>query len=174
MDEKRIKQAEANFRNYLQEGKITKVPKINKVIYETYLNNARESLKVANQLSQTKASSLWVVVTSYYSMFYIACAYLYKLGYKAGHEIVHQVVNETLIVQGRHKIKEHLLNAYELGKDEALSVSDNYLKDYEFEKGKRASFQYETTEEIKESKAQTSLKRAKEFLTLMEGILAEN
>jgi HEPN domain-containing protein len=104
----------------------------------------------------------------------MACAYLYKLGYKSGHEIVHQVVNETLIVQGRHKIKEHLLSAYELGKDEALSVSDNYLKDYEFEKVKRASFQYETTEEIKESKAQTSLKRAKEFLTLMEGILAEN
>ena len=101
----------------------------------------------------------------------MACTYLYKLGYKTNHEIVHQIVNESLIVQGRHKIKNHLLEAYEMGKDEALSISDNYLKDYESEKIKRATFQYETTENIKESKAQTSLNRAKEFLTLMEGIL---
>jgi len=171
MDEKRIKQAEDNFKNYLREGKITKVNGINTLIYETYLRNARESLGVANLLSQNKASFLWVIVTSYYSMFYMACAYLYKLGYKTKHEIVHQVVNEALIVQGRHKIKNHILKAYEVEKEEALSISDNHLKNYEFEKVKRATLQYETTDNIKESKAQTSLNRAKEFLTLMEGIL---
>jgi uncharacterized protein (UPF0332 family) len=112
-------------------------------------------------------------VSSYYSMFYMACAYLYKLGYKTKHEIVHQVINETLIVQGRHKIKNHLLKAYEVGKDEALSISDNYLTEYGFEKVKRSTFQYETTENIKKSKAQTSLERAKEFLTLIENILEE-
>ena len=173
MDEQRIKQAEDNFKRYLQEGKIKKISKINTLIYETYLRNARESLKVANQLSQNKTSSLWVVVTSYYSMFYMACAYLYTLGYKTNHEIVHQIINESLIVQGRHKIKNHLLEAYEMGKEEALFISDNYLKDYESEKVKRATFQYETTENIKESKAQTSLNRAKEFLTLMEGIMGK-
>lgn len=173
MDEQRIKQAEDNFKRYLQEGKIKKVSKINTLIYETYLRNARESLKVANQLFQNKTSSLWVVVTCYYAMFYMACTYLYKLGYKPGEEIVHQVVNESLIVQGRHKIKNHLLEAYEIGKEEALSVSDNYLKNYESEKVKRATFQYETTESIKESKAQTSLSRAKEFLTLMEEIIGK-
>ena len=171
MDEKRIKQAEDNFKNYLREGKIMKEFNPNKLIYETYLRNARESLKVANLLFQNNASSLWVVVTSYYSMFYMACAYLYKLGYKTKHEIVHQVVNESLIVQGRHKIKNHLLKAYEIEKEEALSISDNYLKGYGFEKVKRSTFQYETTENIKESKAQTSLNRAKEFLTLIEEIL---
>lgn len=171
MDEKRIKQAEDNFKNYLREEKIKKVDHTNILIYETYLRNARESLRVANLLFQNKASSLWVIVTSYYSMFYMACAYIYKLGYKTKHEIVHQVVNDSLIVQGRHKIKNHLLEAYELGKEEALSISDNYLKDYEFEKVKRSAFQYETTEDIKESKAQTSLNRAKEFLTLIEEIL---
>jgi len=31
--------------------------------------------------------------------------------------------------------------------------------------------QYQTTEEIKENKAKTSISRAKEFLTLIEGIL---
>ena len=173
MDEQRIKRAEDNFKRYLQEGKIKKVPKIDSLIYTTYLRNARESLLVAGQLFQNKTSSLWVVVASYYSMFYMACAYLYMLGYKTSHEIVHLVVNESLIVQGRHKIKNHLLEAYEIGKEEALSISDNYLKDYEFEKVKRATFQYETTENIKESKAQTSLSRAKEFLTLMEEIIGK-
>ena len=110
MDEKRIKQAEDNFKNYLKDGKIINVDKQNPLIYETYLKNARESLSVANLLFKNVSSSLWVVVSSYYSMFYIACAYLYKLGYKTRHEIVHQVINEALIVQGRHKIKNHLLN----------------------------------------------------------------
>lgn len=173
MDEKRIKQAENNFKNYLQEGKIKKVLKPIPIIYQTYLRNSRESLEVANQLFKNKTSSLWVVVTSYYSMFYIACAYLYKLGYKAGDEIAHQVVNESLIVQARHKIKNYILENYSEEKEKALVVVDNYLEAYEKEKVKRATFQYETTESIKESKAQTSLSRAKEFLTLMESILQE-
>jgi len=171
MDEKRVKQAENNFKNYLKDGKIIEIGKTNSLIYETYLRNARESLSVANLLFKNNSSSLWVVVSSYYSMFYIACAYLYKLGYQTKHEIVHQVVNEALIVQGRHKIKNHLLKAYEMEKDEALSISDNYLSSYGFEKTKRSTFQYETTENIKKSKAQTSLERAKEFLTLIESIL---
>ena len=171
MDEKRIKQAEDNFKNYLNEGKIKKVSKVESLIYETYLRNSRESLKVASQLFENKTSSLWVVVTSYYSMFYMACAYLYKLGYKSGEEIVHQVVNEALIVQGRHKMKNHILENYDEEKEKALIIVDNYLESYEKEKAKRASFQYQTTDEIKESKAQTSLNRAKEFLTLMEEIL---
>ena len=174
MDEKRIKQAENNFKVYLAEGNIKKIPKIDSLIYDTYLRNARESLNVANQLFESKTSSLWVVVTSYYSMFYMACAYLYKLGYKADHKIIHQIVNESLIIQGRHKIKNHLLEAYEMEKENALSISDNYLENYELEKVKRATFQYETTESIKESKAQTSLNRAKEFLILMEEILLKD
>ena len=171
MDEKRIKQAEDNFKKYVQDSKTKEVSKINPLIYNTYLKNARESLKVANQLFQNKTSSLWVVVTSYYSMFYMACAYIYKLGYKPGSEIVHQVVNEALIVKGRHKIKNYILENYNEEKEKALIIVDNYLDNYGREKAKRAAFQYETTEDIKESKAQTSLVRAREFLTLIEEIL---
>ncbi len=171
MDEKRIKIAENNFKNYLDERKIKKVKQFDSLIYSTYMRNSRESLDVANLLFENKMSSLWVVVTSYYSMFYIACAYLYKLGYKAGDEIVHQVINESLIVQARHKIKNHLLENYSEEKDKALIVVDNYLDNYEKEKGKRASFQYQTTEEVKEGKAKISLERAKEFTELIREIL---
>lgn len=169
MDKERIRIAEKNFTNYLEEGKIKKTNKFDELVYSTYLKNGRESLNVANQLSQNKTSSLWVVVSSYYSMFYMACAYLYKLEYKPGDEIVHQVVNESLIVQGRHKIKNYILENY--SEEKALIIVDNYLDNYEREKAKRASFQYHTTEEIKESKAKTSLERVREFLTLIEEIL---
>lgn len=171
MDEKRIKIAENNFKNYLRERKIKKVLKVNKIVFNTYLRNSYESLRVADELFNNKSSSLWVVVTSYYSMFYIACAYLYRFGYKVGGEIVHQVVNESLIVQARHKIKNYLLECYSEEKDKALIVVDNYLDSYERERAKRSSFQYETTEEIKESKARTSLNRAKEFVELVRGLL---
>lgn len=172
MDEKRIKIAENNFTNYLNDGKIKKVKEFNKLIYDTYIKNAKESLAVAEDVHKNKTSPLWVVVTSYYSMFYMACAYLYKIGYKAGGELVHQVVNETLIVQGRHKIKNHIFENYSEEKEKALIVVDNYLENYEKERAKRSSFQYETTEEIKESKAQISLSRAKEFFTLIQEIVA--
>jgi len=173
MDEKRIKISEKNFKKYLEEGKIKRIDKFDNLIYETYLRNAKESLSVANQLFENKTSSLWVVVSSYYSMFYMACAYLYKLGYKSGDEIVHQVVNESLIVQGRHKIKNYIFENYNEEKEKALIIVDNCLEDYERERSKRASFQYRTTEEIKENKAKTSLSRAKEFIELMREILQE-
>ena len=170
MDEKRIKQAENNFRNYLREGKIKKV-NFNQLVFSTYLRNAMESLNVSNQIFKLNTSPLWVVVTSYYSMFYISCAYLYKLGYKTTGQIVHQVINETLIVQARHKIKNYLFENYEEEREKALSVVDNYLDNYSREKSKRASFQYETTEKIKHSKAKTSLKRSKEFVQLIREVL---
>lgn len=58
-------------------------------------------------------------------------------------------------------------------KEKALAASENLLKDYEFEKTKRARFQYETTEEIKEAKAKTSLERAKNFVAVIRQLLSE-
>ena len=166
MDEKRIKIAENNFKNYLNESLINRV-NFEDIVYQTYLRNASESLNVANELFKNKTSWLWVVVSSYYSMFYIASAYIYKKGYKSEGNIVHQVINEALVVLARNDIKKHFFEEYEEEKEKALSASENLLKEYEYEKGKRARFQYETTEEIKESKAKTSLERAKNFVAVL-------
>ena len=170
MDEKRIKIAESNFKRYLDEGLIRKV-NFEDIIYQTYLKNALESLNVANELFKNKTSSLWVVVSSYYSMFYIACAYIYKRGYKSKGEIVHQVINESLVILARNDIEKHFLEEYEEEREKALSASENLLKDYEYEKAKRSRFQYETTEEIKESRAKTSLERAKNFIAVIRQLL---
>lgn len=170
MDEKTIKIAEKSFQNYLNQKILNKAP-FEEIIYNTYINNSNESLKVANELFTNKTSSLWVVVSSYYSMFYMACAYVYKKGYKAKQEIVHQVINDALIILSRHSLEKHFLEEYEEEKDKALSASQNFLEDYESEKTKRARFQYETTETIKESKAKTSLERAKNFIAVIRQLL---
>lgn len=170
MDEKRVKIAESNFRTYLRDGLIKKV-RFEDIVYKTYLRNALESLKVADTLFRNKTSSLWVVVSSYYSMFYIASAYIYKKGYKAKGEIVHQIVNESLIILARHDLEKHFLEEYEEEKEKALSASGNLLDKYESEKTKRAIFQYETTEAIKEAKANTSLERAKNFVAVLRQLL---
>lgn len=172
MDEKRLKIAEINFKNYLRDGLIKK-EFFQDIVYQTYLKNATESLNVANELLKNKTSYLWVVVSSYYSTFYIASAYLYKKGYKAGQEIVHKVVNEALIVLSKDDLENHFLEEYEEEKEKALAASENLLKDYEFEKSKRARFQYETTEEIKEAKAKTSFERAKNFVGVIRQLIGE-
>ena len=170
MDEKRVKIAENNFKRYLGDGLIKKEVS-REIVYQTYLKNATESLNVANELLKNKTSHLWVVVSSYYAMFYIASAYLYKKGYKAGQEIVHQVVNEALIVLSKSDLEKHFLEEYEEEKEKALAASENLLKDYKSEKTKRARFQYETTEAIKEAKAKTSLERAKNFVAVIRQLL---
>jgi len=170
MDEKRLKIAERNFINYLKRSLIKK-ESFSEIVYRTYLNNSLESLNVANELFKIRLSSLWVVISSYYSMFYMASAYLYKKGYKSAQEIVHQVINESLIVLSQHDLEIHFLEEYEEEKEKALAASENILKSYESEKIKRARFQYETTEKIKEAKAKTSLERAKNFVGIMRQIL---
>ena len=67
MDEQRIKQTEKNFKNYLEQGLIKRLS-FQEIIYQTYINNFQESLEVANELYKNKTSSLWVVVSSYYSI----------------------------------------------------------------------------------------------------------
>ena len=118
-------------------------------------------------------SNLWVVVIGYYSMFYIANALIYKLGYKVGSKVAHKVTSDALIVFVRNKLKDHLIEDYELASSEALAISDNFLQNYDFERVKRSVFQYESTEEVKAAKAKTSLDRAEEFSKEIEKLLLD-
>jgi uncharacterized protein (UPF0332 family) len=141
-----------------------------------YLKNAELSLKLAEDLMEHRLKPyLWVIVISYYSMFYIANAVLLDLGYKIGDKIVHKVTNESLIVLVINKIKKGLLDEYEIAKDDALDIasfkSEEIINYYELELEKRSRFQYEMTESIKEQKALTSLKRARKFIFEMKKLL---
>lgn len=117
--------------------------------------------------------NLWVIVTSYYSTYYIANAVLLSLGCKVGTKISHKVTSDALIVHARHKLKKELLKGYQETKDEALELAqaDDILQDFEYERKKRSKFQYQMDEEAKRAKAETSLERAKRFVFEMKKLL---
>ena len=172
MNENRIKEAKSNIKSYLEDGLIRKQP-FNKVIFDTYIKNYEESLLVAQKLFNDRTSMLWVIVTSYYSMFYIANAYFVKKGYKIGHKIAHKVTADMLVVYLKDILVEQLIEEYDILAHEALSISENLIDNFDFERVKRSRIQYETTQSIKETKANTSLQRAKEFGKEIEKILEE-
>jgi len=92
MDEKRIKEAEQNVRSYLSERLIKKVDFLDNNVLNVLKNNSDESIKIAEIIFKNNLSSLWTVVCSYYSMYYIANAVLYKFSYKVGRKISHKVM----------------------------------------------------------------------------------
>ena len=175
LNEKRIKEAESNIRGYLQEGLIKKHAVFRKEILETYERNYQESLDIAQMIAEKSLSNLWTIVISYYSMYYMANAVLYKIGYKIGHKISHKVTADALIVFIRNKLKKSLLEDFEESKEEALDIigrkTDDIIISFDQEMGKRSIFQYESTEQVKKAKAQTSLDRAKKFVFEMKKLL---
>ena len=89
LSDERIKEAESNVRQYLAESFLKK--QTNETAKEMYIENSNLSLETAQKLlsleSQTYQPYLWVIVSSYYSMYYIANAVLLKIGYKVGDKI---------------------------------------------------------------------------------------
>ena len=176
IDTNKRKEAKQNFDQYLQEGLLKKEK--NEIAKQTYLKNAELSLAFAEEsLNSSLKPYLWVVVISYYSMFYLANAVLLQLGYKTGSKIVHKVTSDALIVLVLDKIKKSLLEEYESTKEDALEIasirSEELISFYVFEMEKRSQFQYNMIESIQEQKAKTSLKRAKEFILEMKKLLPE-
>jgi uncharacterized protein (UPF0332 family) len=139
------------------------------------MRNYKESFAVAKKLFDDDISNLWVIICSYYAMFYIANAVLYKLNYKIGSKIAHKITADCLIVFVRDKLRKNLLEDYEAAKEEALDIigrrTDEIIESYDQEREKRSVFQYESTEAIKRGKAKTSLERAKSFIFEMEKLL---
>lgn len=175
LDAERIKEADNNVRRYLEDELLWKYKQYQKEILETYERNYRESVSVAQKLFDENMSNLWVIVISYYSMYYIANAVLYKIGYKIGSKVSHKITSDALIVLARNKLKKSLLEEYEEAKDDALEIigrkTDEILDDFDKEMEKRSVFKYEYTEEIKHAKAKTSLERAKKFIFEMKKLL---
>ncbi|HLC80965.1 MAG TPA: hypothetical protein VJG31_04295 [Candidatus Nanoarchaeia archaeon] len=166
LDETRIKEAKDNIKKYLADRLIGREA-FKPIVFETLRRNHRDSLNLAEHVYHNNLSSLWTVVISYYSMFYLANAVLYRLGYKVGPRLAHKVTADGLIEFVRNKLRKSLLEDYEEIKEEALEIAgakaDTLIYSFDQERTKRSIFQYETTEEIKLGKAGVSFQRAKEF-----------
>ena len=177
LSDERIKEAESNVRQYLAESFLKK--QTNETAKEMYIENSNLSLETAQKLlsleSQTYQPYLWVIVSSYYSMYYIANAVLLKIGYKVGDKISHKVTADALIVFARGKLKKEIIEEYENVKEDALEITssktDSLLESLDFEREKRSKFQYQMDEKIKKSKALISLERAKQFVFELKKLL---
>jgi len=167
MNDERIKLAKSNFDMFLRDGLIKKAK--DPVAQKMYMKNARLSLNTAGELMDSSIKPyLWVIVVSYYSMFYAANAALLGMGYKVSNKIVHKVTNEALIVLVMPKLSKKLMEEYEETKTEALEIAsvkaEEIVNSYGHELEKRSKFQYDMLEEMKAAKAKTSFERAKKFL----------
>lgn len=173
LSEKRVKEAENNVRQYLKEGLLEKRG-FEGIVFNVPRNNAKESLNVAEYMAKNSMSDLWIIVISYYSMYYVANAALYKMGYKVKDKIPHKVTVDSLIVFARKKLADSLIESYEGIKDQALAAmkSGELMEKFDFERRKRSIIQYQTKEFEKHAKAKTSLQRAKEFAFEMEKLMA--
>ena len=174
IDDKRKKEAQNNFKRYLKEGLLKK--ETNDLAKSKYLENTDLSLKTASELMQSPLKPyLWVMVTSYYSMFYMANAILLQYGYKTQDKIAHKVTSDALIVLILDKLKKELLEDYETMQNDALEIAgtkaESVIESYSLELDKRSRFQYNMLEQTKENKAQTSLKRASEFVFELKKLL---
>ena len=177
LDNERIREAERNVKGYLSEGLMKKTSETDKNILNILGRNSEESLETADFLFKNNMSLLWVVVCSYYSMYYVANEVLYRCGYKIGHKISHKITGDALIVFVRSKLKERLLEEYEEAKGEAFELANlktnEIIESFDYERDKRSRFQYEMTDTIKKGKANTSLERAKRFVFEMKKLLVE-
>lgn len=177
LEEQRIKEAESNARIYLSDGLLKK--EINDTAKKMFFENSQTSLETAKKLLSLESKDykpyLWVLVTSYYAMFYMANTVLLELGYKVGNKIPHKVTSDAIIVFVRNKLKKELLEGYEKTKEDALEIIsykvDSLIKSFDWEREKRSHFQYQMDESIKREKAITSLNRAIEFLFEMKKLL---
>jgi uncharacterized protein (UPF0332 family) len=118
---------------YLNEGLVTKVSK-KEIVLSTFLNNHDSSLKLATKTFLDKDSDLWVVVISYYSMFYLANAYIYSKGYKIGSYSVHKITLDILEEFISTNLQKDIITLYSLSAQEALDLASSLTDSFKKEK----------------------------------------
>ncbi|MFH0837067.1 MAG: hypothetical protein V1870_02975 [Candidatus Aenigmatarchaeota archaeon] len=195
-DEKRINEIKQRIPQFVKE-KIITLDKDNKRFVEFYIMDGELSIRTAESLfilsndiklkntfilPEDFDSYLWVINTSYYSMFYFAGALLAKNGIKINTEIgIHSKTFDALVFYLSEKLERKFIKEFEAAQKESknlLGIDDNAKKKtiellarYASEKEKRSTFTYKMGNIAKKNKAETSLKRAKEFIEHVKGLL---
>jgi uncharacterized protein (UPF0332 family) len=184
LDNKEIEIIKKNIKRYLNDNSIIKEKKGK--FAEFFLSNAKNSLDSAKLLFEVSTKKdlqkitgfpdfngfLWVVNSSYYSMFYMARALLESEGIKIKPESasVHLITFNALVYYFylTGKIQKSLIEEFKEAGEEASEVlgkekAKSLIEDYSYEKDKRGRFTYEMGEIAIQNKAETSLNRAKKF-----------
>jgi uncharacterized protein (UPF0332 family) len=193
INKERLDEAKRNVKLYIDDELLKVGDKEAPRFVDFFMANAESSLRTASILQQISdenalketlkvgmdfESYLWVIVSSYYAMFYAATAILAKQGIRATSQIVHKVTADALIhFLGSNEKLAKLLEQYEeaqavglelVGREELMKrmkkKADELIIAYEGERKKRSKFQYDIGIQAKRGYAQASLERAKDFV----------
>lgn len=183
LNEELLKNAQNRIRQLINDNTIKSKGKPEYV--EFFLKQAENSIDSAKALFELSTNPdkqqqmgftsfnglLWVVNSSYYSMFYMARALLENDGIKIKTDMsIHLVTFDAIIhyfyLTG--KLQKELLDDFIEAKEDATELlgkqkADELMEEYFFEKKKRGTFTYEMGAVLVKSKAKTSLDRAQRF-----------
>jgi uncharacterized protein (UPF0332 family) len=135
------------------------------IIYDITNNKkSKEFLKIVDSYD----GSMWVVVASYYSMFYMARALVALRDFKIGDEgeySIHSYVKNAFITLciGSKWLEKSLGEDYENCKQLASDLIE--------EKKKRGDSQYDTGDSARQRDAEMSIRRAKNFFEKTRGLI---
>ena len=184
LDNKKIEQSSHIVRALISDGKIV-TPHSGAASF--FLKQSRMSLLVSKRLLdiyniEKQETLLWVINSSYYSMFFAATALLAHFKHKINSEIgIHALTYHALVhyfVKEQSKLKTQLMEEYKDAFDDAeqlLQFSEQKIKgfvlDFELEMGKRKIFTYELGALAEKKKAELSFHRAQSFFREVEKII---
>jgi uncharacterized protein (UPF0332 family) len=194
MKDEEIKQSRAVITGLIQKGAIVK-PESG--FAEFFLSKSESSLQTCSALIGISKSSeakkllnlpqfyesyMWAVNTGYYSMFYAATALLAFFSNKIKTDYgIHALTCHALVyyfLDCDKKLTKHILEQYSIAERESSELlrtaeeeARNSIESVRLEMGKRRDFTYEMGMIAIKSKAETSEKRAREFLTLVKELM---
>lgn len=148
-----------------------------------FIEKAKNSLETASRLldlieEEKLCAEMWVINSSYYSMFFAVTAILAKKGNKINSNIgIHKLTYNALIYYFYNQIQENYIEEYKEAienAEELLGISETQteelIENYNFELEKRKIFTYFMGRKAEISKAKTSFQRAKDFYLTIEQI----
>ena len=183
MLDKKISQIKRRIESFAEKGIIKKEKE--KDFVQFFLNNAKNSLETAELLLKVSTDNnfkntigipgfnglLWVINSSYYSMFYTARVLLENEGIKIKTEMsIHSITFDALVyyfyLSG--KLQKELIEDFAEAKEEASEIlgsekAKELIENYFYERRKREKFTYEMGNIVIQQKAKTSLDRARKF-----------
>ena len=140
------------------------------------------TLKENLNLQLTYESYTWVINASYYAMFYAATALLAKHNHSLkAEQSIHSLTYHVLVyyfLDNDKKLSKHFLEQYKQAEEEAaelLQIAEQEAREkiesVKFELTKRREFTYQMGKVAEKNKAETSVKRAESFLTLVKELI---
>jgi len=183
LEDKKIEEAKRNAIKSINSGTIVKTKESKYVDF--FIKNSKDSLDSAKVLFDLSVNDkikvsmgipnfngfLWVINSSYYSMFYMARALLESIGIKIKtDESIHFLVFNALVYYfySNGKLEKHFIQDFENAQEESAQIlgkekAKEIISSYSNEKEKRSKFTYEIGEIAMKNKAETSLNRAIKF-----------